>query len=723
MKEQSQSESTSSDECDAIDDLENVLNVENDRQDISECFLAVGMSPLKLHAQPLPSRINLGKRKLNKAISVIQEKVARTLNVTPEEINLDISATEDVDLLQDKAENFDRLMELIKEKISTITGNREIIQVLTLAPLSWSIKKVAEFFNVTEYAARKARRITKEKGILALPERKSGKALSQDTIDLVQTFFEDDEFSRQMPGKKDYVSISRNIHKQKRLILSNLNELYANFKTRYPDTKIGFSKFCQLRPKWCVIAGSSGTHSVCVCTYHQNMKLVLAPINVTYHDLFPYIVCDVNSKECMVHRCSNCPDSNISLKDYLLSFIGDFDADDVIEFSQWTTTDRSNLIHRTETIDDYVNLVIEKLQILTVHSYISKCQSRHLKKLKAEIDNSTVLFLGDFAENYQFVVQDEVQGFHWNNSQCTLHPVVIYYKDNDELKNVSYCVISDDRTHDVAMVYEVQKSILADIKIKLPALTNVIYFSDGCAGQYKNRKNFYNLCHHKTDFDLDARWLFFATSHGKQPCDGIGGTVKRLVANASLKRDLKDQIMTPEDMFTFCKEKIENIIFKFLLKADVDKAREFLKERFEAATRIPGTRSFHEFTPKDQCYIEAKRTSEDSEPSYVHNFNVKTKTNFEVQVLDYVTCLYDKKWWVGIVTNANKEEGDVEVKFMHPHGPSRSFKWPHTDDICWVPNEHMLFKIEIPTTSSGRSYNISENDRKLTEQQFLSVNQ
>ena len=42
-----------------------------------------------------------------------------------------------------------------------------------------------------------------------------GKNLSQDTINLVKAFYEDDEFSRQIPGKKDYVSVSRNTHKQK----------------------------------------------------------------------------------------------------------------------------------------------------------------------------------------------------------------------------------------------------------------------------------------------------------------------------------------------------------------------------------------------------------------------------------------------------------------------------------------------------------------------------
>ena len=123
----------------------------------------------------MSGRVNLGKRKLYTAISTIQGKVARALNVTPEEINLDTSTTEDVDLSQIKTENFDRLMQLIKEKLSTIKTNREIIQVLTLAPETWSIKKVANFFNVTEYPACKARSLVQEKGILALPDKKMEK--------------------------------------------------------------------------------------------------------------------------------------------------------------------------------------------------------------------------------------------------------------------------------------------------------------------------------------------------------------------------------------------------------------------------------------------------------------------------------------------------------------------------------------------------------------------
>ena len=34
-------------------------------------------------------------------------------------------------------------------------------------------------------------------------------------------------------------------------------------------------------------------------------------------------------------------------------------------------------------------------------------------------------------------------------------------------------------------------------------------------------------------------WIFFATSHGKSPCDGIGGTLKRVAYQESLKQVTK----------------------------------------------------------------------------------------------------------------------------------------------------------------------------------------
>ena len=58
----------------------------------------------------------------------------------------------------------------------------------------------------------------------------------------------------------------------------------------------------------------------------------------------------------------------------------------------------------------------------------------------------------------------------------------------------------------------------------------------------KKKKIHQSLPSHNGLDGIDAEWHFFcATSHGKWPCDGIGGTVKRLPANDSLQRPYCEQ--------------------------------------------------------------------------------------------------------------------------------------------------------------------------------------
>ena len=149
---------------------------------------------------------------------------------------------------------------------------------------------------------RTARELKKVKGIRVKPAQKQ--AIFPNTTDLLLSMYEDDEFSRQMPGKKDYVSTAKGVHKQKRLVLCNLREIYAAFKEKYPIAKLGFSKFCQFRPKWCALAGSSGTHSVEVSSIHQNAILLVDAINwyITYEDLISKKVCDSTRIECVMHQ-------------------------------------------------------------------------------------------------------------------------------------------------------------------------------------------------------------------------------------------------------------------------------------------------------------------------------------------------------------------------------------------------------------------------------------
>ena len=210
----------------------------------------------------------------------------------------------------------------LKDKFSKTGKRGEQMQILTLLPQSWSVKKIEKEFGVSNYMARKSKELVKEKGILSTPNPKPGSSLPQETTDLVTQFYESDDISRVMPGKKDFVSVrkeGRRVHVQKRLVLSNLKEVYSEFKSQF-HYKVGFSKFAELRPKHCVLAGASGTHSVCVCTIHQNVKLMVPAVELrelpTYHHYIAKILCNPPLPGCYLGDCSICLGVAI-LKDHL----------------------------------------------------------------------------------------------------------------------------------------------------------------------------------------------------------------------------------------------------------------------------------------------------------------------------------------------------------------------------------------------------------------------
>jgi len=82
--------------------------------------------------------------------------------------------------------------------------------------------------------------------------------------------------------------------------------------------KIGFSKFADLRPKHCVLAGASGTHAVCVCTIHQSIKLMMIGGRISeisaedevplkeYGHYLARIICNSPQSDCYFQACNLC---------------------------------------------------------------------------------------------------------------------------------------------------------------------------------------------------------------------------------------------------------------------------------------------------------------------------------------------------------------------------------------------------------------------------------
>lgn len=510
----------------------------------------------------------------------------------------------------------DDIISKLKETYKT-TFNRELkIKILTLFA-DWSYSQIQRNFSgATRHMISVAKNVVKEKGFLASPNPKPGKHLTDEIVNKVIEFYGSQEISRVMPGKKDCVKIG-NETVQKRLVLCNLKEVHVLFKEKHPEAKIQFSKFAELRPKYCILPGATGTHSVCVCSIHQNVKLMIDGSSlsrltsdnlqiVTYNDCLSKIICNPPTHDCYLRRCELCPGCDNLIEQ--LKQIFHEKMIDSISYKQWVTTDRCALETLQSSTDDFFDKFSEKLRRLLTHSYVAKEQHMFFNKKKKELHPGECVVISDFSENYAFVIQDSIQGAHWNNDQVTIHPMAIYYQENGEEKFTNYVAISECLKHDTVAVNLFQNGLISFLKNSLGKVEKIFYFSDGASAQYKNKKKFSNLVFHENDFGVKAEWHFFATSHGKGPCDGLGGTIKRLAARASLT-NINSPINTPYIFFSWVKHNVKNVNTEFFTIEQYNDNNIKLQERFSKATTIRGTLGYHSFVPTENKQITVQITS------------------------------------------------------------------------------------------------------------------
>jgi hypothetical protein len=159
---------------------------------------------------------------------------------------------------------------------------------------------------------------------------------------------------------------------------------------------------------------------------------------------------------------------------------------------------------------EFKDNLLQKVYIL--RSTIMFISSNKFSEDQLSAEECTVLC--NFSENFTFVMQDEIQSYHWVNSQATLHHFVIYFKDSsDSLQHKKSLYNQQLNGTNTETAYIFQKKVLENTKQHLPNLKKVIHFTDGAARQYKNKKKISNLACHKEDINLEAKWHFFATSH------------------------------------------------------------------------------------------------------------------------------------------------------------------------------------------------------------------
>lgn len=214
-------------------------------------------------------------------------------------------------------------------------------------------------------------------------------------------------------------------------------------------------------------------------------------------------------------------------------------------------------------------------------------------------------------KNYAFVVQDAAPGLHWNNSQVTVYTVVIYFRGG----HISLVILSVNTSHDTISVYLYTQIIVDFIKSNDNNVKKITYLSDGAPQHFKIFKNIVNLYYHKIDFGIAAEWHFFATAHGKEPCDGIGGTMKRQAVRASLQRlsdnQTDNQITNAQELFEWAGQdsSLPNINVKFSALEFYNQNKLKIEQRFGSNKRTLNLKKCHYIIPHTDNKIIAKEVS------------------------------------------------------------------------------------------------------------------
>ena len=120
-------------------------------------------------------------------------------------------------------------------------------------------------------------------------------------------------------------------------------------------------------------SGSKMTHSVCVCSAHQNVVLLVHARgwDLTYKDLINKIVYNPESNKWIIYRCESRP-GTASLREFLDQKLNEHEDEEKFNYCQWDTTDREILTTFTATYEEYKKTLIDVIDDLTRHSYIAK---------------------------------------------------------------------------------------------------------------------------------------------------------------------------------------------------------------------------------------------------------------------------------------------------------------------------------------------------------------
>ena len=557
-------------------------------------------------------------------------------------------------------------------------------------------------------------------------------------------FLEREDNSRCQPGKKDAKKIDKGEKVQSFVLTDYLSNLYRKFISENPEVKISMASFCRSRPKY-ILTTSFISRWTCLCTKHQNLALTAKSLKKVG------IVVDANPERMVKEQ---------NLKDKVREKLDE----NTFKHSQWKRVEIeekgkkkyiTKILETTLAKQKCISIFEQQVDEFISHVERVNTQYDQIRTLKDKLPPHNVIVQMDFAENYSCKSLEEVQSAYFNQISVTLHPVVVYHKGAEgDLLHRSFIIVSDEMAHKAGTVITFVKELIPTIKSIDPALETIHYWTDSPSSQYRNRHIFNFVANHKQIYGITARWNYFEAGHGKGPCDGLGGTCKRMADEAM--RSGKVIIQDAKGFFEWAiSSSMKNVKFKFVPSRQCEEVTKEIEEH--VLKTVKGTIKIHcvvglgnsKIKVKDvSCYCntclsgvtcesewkdeitqsvvrnEIVNNNDDRMNDQIYRTVETVDDNLDTEDVpsvflegDFVAAVYENRWYIGRVVELDNLE--CEISFMAKS--KNLFKWPNSPDEVWIRIDAILCKISEPmaTGRSRRMLRIQADEEEKIERLFV----
>ena len=161
-----------------------------------------------------------------------------------------------------------------------------------------------------------------------------------------------------------------------------------------------------------------------------------------------------------------------------------------VEFKEWKRVDvegkkKMKIVKTNMTKEVFIQHTEQQYKDFFLHVSRVKTQYSAIRNLKADLPKDEVLVHMDFSENFTCSNADEVQSAYWNSTAVTLHPVVAYYRTDEDLEHKNFIFVSDVTNHNSTAVYTILKKLVPELKSLVPDCKAIHYWTDSPSSQYR----------------------------------------------------------------------------------------------------------------------------------------------------------------------------------------------------------------------------------------------